>query len=479
MARSLKRRIRGPSRCEALELGAMASRRSMIAANCSENMDLIDEDGSGDLDAAEVKTLLAAMGISQREDVEDIVRLALQGHRRTNHLRVTDAILECTELDEAKIQMMLGRVALFGKAFRWLDFDQNGTLSLHEIVRMMELLNIDRGLAGDLMAYLDSDDSGEITWQEFVRGVCSPEFSSLFPQITLEALVELPSSLRANKAVSPEEEKKAIEDLPAIEKSLYWIITVMYGSGRREEPNLIDVTRFEDRSPEYPEVPLPKLPEEPLEVVDLESKPRVRLVAELPCIVRKEPRHPEAVRPAVVHPNFPKGEVEIPWLHFQNSMELSQYLSGSRAATAQSRIIANVPCIVRKEPRTPNAVKTPVHAAPGLQWDHFPKPRAPARVGWADDRRPSNNSYGVAAAAAAVSSAVNDIAHGLASAFGLQSKKTGMSVADAASMMKSMDVKVTKAHVLNEQKRLDKKAVQRGVRVFMLPLVTHIPPATP
>ena len=46
------------------------------------------------------------------------------------------------------------------------------------------------------MAFLDADDSGEVSWQEFVRGICSSQFAVLFPEITLEALVDLPSSLR-------------------------------------------------------------------------------------------------------------------------------------------------------------------------------------------------------------------------------------------------------------------------------------------
>lgn len=87
----------------------------------------------------------------------------------------------------------------------------------------MESLNIEKKLAADLMAFLDDDDSGEalnlssqvfkgdVTWVEFVKGMSSDQFQAqgmwhssascqvLFPQITLEALVAIPSSLRQNK----------------------------------------------------------------------------------------------------------------------------------------------------------------------------------------------------------------------------------------------------------------------------------------
>ena len=149
--------------------------RNAIAENCSQHLDLIDEDKSGDLDAAEVETLLAAMGITGPER-QKILVASLNGNQNTTEERVTEAILIHADIKESKLQVMLGRVALFGKVFRWLDFDGDGTLCLPEVLRMMELLNIDLKLAADLMAFLDTDDSGEITWQEFVRGICTEEF---------------------------------------------------------------------------------------------------------------------------------------------------------------------------------------------------------------------------------------------------------------------------------------------------------------
>ena len=478
--------------------------RHAIEEKCSENIDLIDEDQSGDLDANEVETLLAAMGIYEEKEI--IMASALDGRATTSHSKVTDAITSAlSEIGENKLQVMLGRVALFGKVFRWLDFDGDGTLSLPEIIRMMELLNIDLKLAADLMAYLDTDDSGEITWQEFVRGICRDDFAMLFPQITLEALVELPSSLQDHKAISPEEENKAIAELPAIEKSLYWILSLMYGPGNRrklrrpDEDFQLDLTQIparvrskEPESPEIleileaPEAEAPKPPEAPetqdtrndadaafkAETMQLRSVPRAWVVAEIPCIVRKEAKNPLAVRPAVVHPKFPDEELQVVEMPEDWRSEIQSLYSRPSPLP-----VADVPYIVRKEPRNPRSVRPavihPRFPRIDTEWVHHsetPKPRTPKTPKKVEERpkqpdktiekerKVSTGSYGAAAAAAAaVGSALNDFANGLASALGIPSKESQVEkqidMAAAASVIKSMEVKVTKAHVLSERKR--------------------------
>lgn len=490
--------------------------RHAIAENCSEHFDLIDEDQSGDLDAKEVETLLAAMGINGPERQQIIVS-SFDGCTRTNHMKVTDAITQVLSgTDESKLHVMLGRVALFGKVFRWLDFDGDGTLSLPEIIRMMELLNIDLKLAADLMAFLDTDDSGEITWQEFVRGICTDDFSSLFPEITLEALVELPSSLQSNKVISREEESQVIAELPAIEKSLYWMLSLMYGRNRKSRRS--KEASSDDFSLDLTEIPLrgkepqaraseageaskesckemqARMRRESQEKhlrkegekreekherqefsaheMQLRSLPRAWVVADIPCIVRKEAKNPMAVRPAVVHPKFPDAELQVVEMPEDWRSEISRFPSLASRTTSPLQV-ANLPCIVRKEARNPVAVRSAVvHPKLDLWVSDTPKPTSPApkmqlepekdteKAGKEPGklRRISTNSYGAAAAAAAaVSSAFNDLASGLASAFGIPSKdshvKKEMSVAAAASVIKSMDVKVTKAHVLSERKR--------------------------
>ena len=46
-------------------------------------------------------------------------------------------------------------MALFGKVFRRLDVNGDGQLSLSEIIKMMDMLNIDTKLAADLMLALN------------------------------------------------------------------------------------------------------------------------------------------------------------------------------------------------------------------------------------------------------------------------------------------------------------------------------------
>lgn len=219
---------------------ATTRRKSLLV---TEALDIIDQDQSGDLGEDEVKTLLAAMGLKGK-DVENVMKAVFEEAASTTHNNVTDAILMWTDVGEGDLETMLGRVVLFQKAFRKIDVDGNQKLNLNEIIWMMESLNIEKKLAADLMAFLDDDDSGDVTWVEFVKGMSSDQFQVLFPRITLEALVAIPSSLRRHKIVSAEEEAEAIKDLPSIEKSLYWMISLFYGRSSPSHGN--DVEDEED-----------------------------------------------------------------------------------------------------------------------------------------------------------------------------------------------------------------------------------------
>lgn len=432
--------------------------RNAIAENCSQHLDLIDEDKSGDLDAAEVETLLAAMGITGPER-QKILVASLNGNQNTTEERVTEAILIHADIKESKLQVMLGRVALFGKVFRWLDFDGDGTLCLPEVLRMMELLNIDLKLAADLMAFLDTDDSGEITWQEFVRGICTEEFSVLFPQITLEALVELPSSLQQNKLVSAEEERQAIAELPSIEKSLYWVMSIMYGSAAekldKENSFDLDLTEIPARfkaskdaatdtatdSPTIPGSPTnakvawePAQPKDDLQITEVTHPHAMAAMADVHClVVRREHRTATPVRPAIIHPKLPDEDISThPHAMSVADVRCLVVRREPRNPTAVRPAIIHpklpdeqththmqgVRCfVVRKEPRTATAVRPAViHAKlpdAELQWVQFPeaqKPRTPnipeampcmeiePEKPQEKQRKISNSSYGQAAA---------------------------------------------------------------------------------
>ena len=52
--------------------------------------------------------------------------------KATTHNAITDAILMFTDVTEADLETMLGRVLLFQKAFKKIDVDGNQKLSLNE-----------------------------------------------------------------------------------------------------------------------------------------------------------------------------------------------------------------------------------------------------------------------------------------------------------------------------------------------------------
>ncbi|CAE7686518.1 unnamed protein product [Symbiodinium sp. CCMP2592] len=454
-----------------------------IAQNCSDNLDLIDQDQSGDLDHAEVETLLAAMGLQGDDSKNILLAIFRDGGRKTNHLELTEAILDNSDLDQETLEVMLGRVALFGKVFRRLDANGDGQLSLSEIIKMMEMLNIDTKLAADMMAFLDADDSGEVTWQEFVRGVCSNQFKVLFPEITLEALVDLPSSLQWDKFVSEDEQVSAIRGLPTVEKTLYWVLSLMYGnsSHRRISPeddedlrsllhsSDLVVKRLSEKSAgrksggqtgldtaianiQEPAQPLaidmekealPSLSSPCMAHVETVSKGAFA-VSDIPALVktmnqktvvvvtRKHPKHPAKVQPA--------------------TLRLGHAFSGTHTI------------VVRKEAKDPTSyarpasvqLKVPMPALPekteapepgDFQLVHFPvaeeMPPPAAAPPVLQKRRSSVSSLQGAVGA------VSNMLNGITSAFGM-SKETAskepkvgtMSVAQAASYIRSMDVKV-------------------------------------
>eukprot|EP00438_Fugacium_kawagutii_P007106 Skav222879 [mRNA] locus=scaffold1102:67388:70902:- [translate_table: standard] len=112
------------------------------------------------------------MGLKGK-DVENVMIAVFEDAPATTHDKVTDAILMWTDVAEGDLETMLGRVVLFQKAFRKIDVNGDSKLRLNE----------------------DDDDSGDVTWVEFVRGMSSDQFQ---------------------------------------EKTLYWMISFLYG---RSSPN--------------------------------------------------------------------------------------------------------------------------------------------------------------------------------------------------------------------------------------------------
>eukprot|EP00440_Ansanella_granifera_P051525 gb/GFBE01055861.1/.p1 GENE.gb/GFBE01055861.1/~~gb/GFBE01055861.1/.p1 ORF type:complete len:983 (+),score=211.03 gb/GFBE01055861.1/:1-2949(+) len=217
--------VRGTRRRSVAEKTAI---RRSVATSCEDALAFIDADGTGDLDEVEVMTLLAVMSV-RGQDATNVMSYLFRRVKQTSMEAVVDAIIEFTDIDENCMQVMFARVATFQKAFQNLDTSGDGTLDLEEICTMLERINVSTSLAAELLAYLDDDDSGQVSWCEFVQGVCREDFQARFPEISVEAIIQMPSCLDNKKNVSYEEEQAAIRSLPAVEYAVYWMLTKFFG----------------------------------------------------------------------------------------------------------------------------------------------------------------------------------------------------------------------------------------------------------
>eukprot|EP00928_Gymnodinium_smaydae_P043821 TRINITY_DN29298_c0_g1_i1.p1 TRINITY_DN29298_c0_g1~~TRINITY_DN29298_c0_g1_i1.p1 ORF type:complete len:787 (-),score=124.78 TRINITY_DN29298_c0_g1_i1:535-2553(-) len=169
----------------------------------------------------------------------------------------------------------VSRIDTFKKAFSSVDTDASGTIDRKELFLALELLNIDKRLAADMMAILDDDGSGEITWYEFVNGMTSELFREQFPDITVDTFAMLPSFFNNTCTVSTEQENAAIADLPGIERMLV---------------RLHQYSRRRKRRAQLP--PPPTAPPPPFDSPDKLS-PRLAWNSELKSIeVSSQPRSP-------------------------------------------------------------------------------------------------------------------------------------------------------------------------------------------
>eukprot|EP00441_Pelagodinium_beii_P015048 CAMPEP_0197671892 /NCGR_PEP_ID=MMETSP1338-20131121/77678_1 /TAXON_ID=43686 ORGANISM="Pelagodinium beii, Strain RCC1491" /NCGR_SAMPLE_ID=MMETSP1338 /ASSEMBLY_ACC=CAM_ASM_000754 /LENGTH=366 /DNA_ID=CAMNT_0043251885 /DNA_START=25 /DNA_END=1122 /DNA_ORIENTATION=- len=178
----------------------------------------------------QVKSLLTIMQVPQQHKL-GVMEKIFQGSEEAALSDVVDCISETTQWGDQEMEVLLHRVGVFQQAFQKVDIDDSGTLTLKEVFLMMETLGVDKSFAADLMAFLDDDGSGEISWAEFVEGISSPEFKKKFPHVTLEAICTMPSCMDGNKFVSPEEQEAALSDLPTVEYFMYWVLTRVYGRG--------------------------------------------------------------------------------------------------------------------------------------------------------------------------------------------------------------------------------------------------------
>ncbi|CAE8631667.1 unnamed protein product [Polarella glacialis] len=160
-------------------------------------MDLIDENGSGALEMDEARSVLNMMGV-HTEEAQDVLRIVFQDSKQASIQAMMDVLIGKNLRTVDELESMLSRIEMFQKAFRSVDVDGSGKIDLKEIFLLMDHLNVDRGLAAEVMSFMDDDGSGEVTWFEFIESITSDEFQAAFPSITLEALSLIPSCVDLN-----------------------------------------------------------------------------------------------------------------------------------------------------------------------------------------------------------------------------------------------------------------------------------------
>mmetsp|Transcript_64157 Transcript_64157/g.114114 ORF Transcript_64157/g.114114 Transcript_64157/m.114114 type:complete len:917 (+) Transcript_64157:136-2886(+) len=176
----------------------------------------------------EAKSLLAIMQVPQHQS-QTVMEKMFPTSQARPLLDIVDCISEITSWGDQEMEVLLHRVGVFQQAFLKVDIDGSGTLTLKEVFLMMDTLGVDKSFAADLMAFLDDDGSGEISWLEFVEGISSKEFKEKFPHVTLEAICTMPSCMDGNKYVSQAEEEATLKDLPSVERFMHWMLTKVYG----------------------------------------------------------------------------------------------------------------------------------------------------------------------------------------------------------------------------------------------------------
>eukprot|EP00930_Biecheleria_cincta_P045054 TRINITY_DN31052_c0_g1_i1.p1 TRINITY_DN31052_c0_g1~~TRINITY_DN31052_c0_g1_i1.p1 ORF type:complete len:825 (+),score=102.19 TRINITY_DN31052_c0_g1_i1:95-2569(+) len=183
--------------------------------------------GAESLNDQEAWALLSMMGISGKQKTtiyDSLFSINCTSASLADLLDAVSGEIGCSQHD---IASMLARIPVYERAFRNIDADGSGKISCSELLQMLGTLGIDTSSSADLMAFLDEDGSGEVTWFEFVEGLTHETFVRRFPYVTLEMLCTVPSCLDGEKVISQAEEAKVTENLPFFEKFLFWVLKAM------------------------------------------------------------------------------------------------------------------------------------------------------------------------------------------------------------------------------------------------------------
>lgn len=216
-------------------LAAPSARPAFLARSCPQRVqehphqsqDVVMEVDSEDhncISRREASVMLRTMALGR--ETEDLILESLYEHNdcEVTENRLIASVLDIHGFDHTRLRKILRSMKMFRDAFHRCDMDGSGKLELNEVRLLLKRLGKYANEAMEMMAMLDKDRSGAITWLEFVEGFTSPEFNRRFEDVKIEDVAVLPELLDATRNISTEEQMKALHELPTVEKFVVWFL---------------------------------------------------------------------------------------------------------------------------------------------------------------------------------------------------------------------------------------------------------------
>ena len=130
-----------------------------------EAFDLFDTDGSGNIDAKELKVAMRALGFEpKREEIKQLIaHVSKDGSGVIDYPEFLDMMSAKMQERDPKEEMM--------KAFRLFDDDETGKISFKNLKRVAKELgeNMTDDEIAEMIEEADRDGDGEIGEEEFMR----------------------------------------------------------------------------------------------------------------------------------------------------------------------------------------------------------------------------------------------------------------------------------------------------------------------
>lgn len=174
-----------------------------------------DINGDGRVTAAEASVLVA---LSSDEPPAPIQGEGPFGHEEAR------ALLRPYGWDEAVLIRNVERLEGIARIFRRLDGDKSGSLGLPELSAALRASSEEEcggGNQGDLaglMATLDADGSGRVSWFEFFSGLSAEGFTDRFASFDENAIANAPMNIFSDGAHDRAAAKDAMDSLNILEK---------------------------------------------------------------------------------------------------------------------------------------------------------------------------------------------------------------------------------------------------------------------